>query len=117
MHLCMKKCVGLIQHVFIVGLWKRLGLLPKHGSASKARLVRACTKIRLTNRFTIYTRLLSPSHCHLYLRNLLYQILFGITSILYDLCSKIPEISISHAVTQGLPHPLFSCCSTKNNEV
>lgn len=49
--------------------------------------------------FTIYVRLLSASHYHLYLTNLLYQILFGVTRILRYLCRKIPKFLISNAVT------------------
>lgn len=71
-------------------------------------------KIRLTNVFTIYARLLSASRCHLYPRNSLYQMPFGVISILHYLCRKVPEMLISNAVTQVPSTPSVFMLHHKN---
>lgn len=73
---------------------------PKVGVRVKPHWWGHTQKIRLTCMFTVYARLLSASHYHLDLRNLLYQILLGVITISRYLYRKVPEILISNAVTR-----------------
>lgn len=95
----MEQCVGLIQHIRIMRLWKRLFLLAR--AVWKTTSVRAHTKenISLTKMLGSYTRLFNIARCHLCLRNLLHLMFFGVVSVIKAFCRKIPEMLINNAVT------------------